>query len=217
MKMGSHPPPHPPSHLPPHPRPHPSPPPRPARHARRPRLLPVLLAAALGVGSALLVACGGTGKGLIPVSAAGPLQSDFEAVRQAAEAGNGSCTDTEAALRKTEEDFSSLPSSVDAGLRSNLRQGISNLRVRAHELCLQPLVQTTSTATTPTTTTTTTPTTTTTTTPTTTTPTTTTPTTPTTTGSGGGTAAPGSGENPSGSGGGTGAGEEEAAEGEPTK
>jgi hypothetical protein len=180
--------------------------------ARR-QLLTALLTACLGVAAALLVACGRSGTGLIPASAAGPLQRDFEAVREAAETGDGSCTNTEAALRKTEEDFGTLPATVDGGLRSNLRQGISNLRVRAHELCVQPLAQTTATTTTPTTTTTaTTPTTTT---QTTTTSTTTTPTTPTETpssGTGGGTAAPGPGENPSGSGGGgggTGAGEEE--------
>jgi cytoskeletal protein RodZ len=136
----------------------------------RPRLLlAALLALAAGV---LLGSCGSAGKGLIPVAHAGPLLGDFEAVQQAAENGGGDCSATNAALAKTEEDFASLPSSVDRGLRRSLRQGIANLTDKAHELCSQPLTSTTHT----TTTTKTTPTTTTKTTPTT--PTTTTNTTP---------------------------------------
>lgn len=163
--------------------------------------LRLALAAVLGLAAALLVSCGSSGKGLIPTANAGPLQADFEAVSAAARTGDGDCTATEAAIAKTEQDFNALPSSVDAGLRSTLSQGIRNLRERALELCTQPLATvTTGTATTSTTKTTppaTTPTTTATTT--TTTPTTaTTPTAPSTTPSttttptpGGGTAAPG--------------------------
>lgn len=119
----------------------------------RPVALRVLLAVALGVAAALLVACGGSGKGLIPVADAGPLQSDFEAVAQAAENGDGSCTATESALLKTDQDFAALPTSVDNGLRSTLHQGIENLRKRALALCTQPLPQATVTTTTPKTTT----------------------------------------------------------------
>jgi len=180
------------------------------------------LAACVGVAAALLVACGSSG-GLIPSGYAGPLQTDFENVANAAKTGNGDCSATEAALAQTEQDFSALPSSVDASLRSTLRQGIANLRVQASALCAQPVAQTTTTPsvrTTPTTTTpTTTPTTTTptTTTPTTTTPTTTTPTTTTPSGPGGGTVAPpkeepaqGGGSGPEGATGGVGAGGQEA-------
>ncbi|HEY7961985.1 MAG TPA: hypothetical protein VID29_08700, partial [Solirubrobacteraceae bacterium] len=42
-------------------------------------------ACALGVTAALLVSCGSSTKGLIPTADAGPLQSDFEAVAQAAQ------------------------------------------------------------------------------------------------------------------------------------
>lgn len=158
------------------------------------RALRAGLAGALGVAAALLVACGGSSAGLIPVANAGPLQSDFEAVAQAAQTGNGNCTETEAALARTEQDFSALPASVDTGLRNTLHQGIANLRVRATALCAQPLAQTNTTPTvklpiTPRTTPTTTdtaPTTSTTTPPPVTTPTTTTP-----SGPGGGTVAPG--------------------------
>jgi hypothetical protein len=159
------------------------------RHVRRSSARAGLFAM-LGVLAALLVACGGSGKGLIPTGDAGPLQNDFEAVVRAAENGDGNCTDTESALLRTEQDFARLPSSVDNGLRETLHRGIENLRTRSLALCAQPLPQSTLTTTTPKTTTSTTSTT----------PlpseteTTTTPTTPTTTtppGPGGGTQAPG--------------------------
>jgi hypothetical protein len=139
--------------------------------------------------AALLVACSGSSKGLIPTGDAGPLQSDFEAVAQAAKNGNGDCSATESALLKTDRDFAALPASVDAGLHNTLRQGVENLRTRALALCAQPLPQATEATTTPKTTTST-PTTTTTTDTQTTQTTPTTPSTPTTSGPGGGTPAP---------------------------
>jgi cytoskeletal protein RodZ len=176
--------------------------------------LRILLPGLLGVAAALLVACGSSGKGLIPAANAGPLQSDFEAVTQAAQSGEGNCTATEAAIAKTETDFAALPTTVDSGLHKTLSLGIANLRRRALALCAQPLPQTTSTTktTTPTTATSTqtTPTTTPTHTETTTTPTTST-TPPTATTPGGGTPAPGNESQPgasSGPGGGTGIGGE---------
>jgi hypothetical protein len=176
------------------------------RHSPR-----ILLAGLLGLAVALLVSCGGSSDKLIPVAAAGPLQSDFETIAQDAETGNGSCAVTERAILKTEQDFDALPATLDTGLHETLRQGIENLRARALVLCVQPLAQTTPTSTAPKTTTSTatsTPATTTTT-------TTTTPpspsTTPASTTPGGGTPAPGSGESPTGApsvpGGGTGVGE----------
>ncbi len=159
------------------------------------------MAGLLGLSAAVLVSCGSSSSGLIPAESAGPLRGDFEAVAKAAQAGNGNCAATTAAINKTERDFAALPSAIDAGLRRTLSRGISNLRERALELCAQPLAQTTTTnAPRPTTTTSTkTQTSTTPTTPSTPTPTTpATPTTPTTTpNNGGGTAAPG-GESPSG-------------------
>jgi cytoskeletal protein RodZ len=176
------------------------------------RLIRLLLAGLLGVFAAVLVACGSSGKGLIPAANAGPLKSDFEAVAQAAQSGEGSCTATEAAISKTETDFAALPATVDSGLHKTLSLGIANLRRRALALCVEPLPQTTSTTktTTPTTTTSTqtTPTTTSTNTETTSTPTTSTPTATT---PGGGTPAPGNESAPgasSGPGGGTGIGGE---------
>jgi hypothetical protein len=179
------------------------------------RLIRLLCAGLLGAAAALLVACGSSGQGLIPTANAGPLQSDFEAVAQAAQSGEGNCSTTEAAIAKTERDFAALPASVDSGLRKKLSQGIANLRRRALKLCEQPLPQATSSTSTPTKTTTTTSTqttsTTTPTTPTTSTPTSTTETTPTATTPGGGTPAPGGESSPgveNGAGGGTGIGGE---------
>ena len=176
--------------------------------------LRILLAGLLGVSAALLVACGSSGKGLIPSANAGPLQSDFEAVAQAAQSGEGNCTATEAAIEKTESDFDALPATVDAGLHKTLSVGIANLRRRALALCAQPLPQATSTTKTSapatTTSTQTTPTTSTQT-ETSTAPTISTVTPPTATSPGGGTPAPGSESTPgasSGPGGGTGIGGE---------
>lgn len=190
-------------------------PPTPASAPKTPRRRRVVtyvlrssLAGLAGLAAALLIACGSSGKALIPVAHAGPLLSDFEAVRNAAENANGECSATEAAVSKTEEDFDALPSTVDSGLRNTLHQGIVNLRKRAHEMCIQPVGQSTGTTATTekTTTTTTTPTTTTTETQ----PTTSTPVVPPEEteehGPGGGTPAPG--ETPGGEqGGGVGAGE----------
>ncbi|HEX4467268.1 MAG TPA: hypothetical protein VH025_08765 [Solirubrobacteraceae bacterium] len=108
-------------------------------------ILRALLAAALGVAVALLVSCGSSGKGLIPTANAGPLRGDFETVKETAEDGDGDCTTTEAAVLKTEEDFGSLPTSINAELDNRLRQGIQNLRKQSLELCRQPLTKTTAT------------------------------------------------------------------------
>jgi hypothetical protein len=116
-------------------------------------LIRLAVASILGVAAAVLVSCGSSGTGLIPAAAAGPLQSDFEAVAHAAAAGNGSCAATESALGKTEQDFLALPASVDRGLHARLEQGIANLRKRALAMCIQPTTGTstveTQTSTTP--------------------------------------------------------------------
>lgn len=182
------------------------------RRRRFTALLRLACAGLLGLAAALLVSCGSSGKGLIPTGDAGPLQSDFEAVAQAAESGDGSCTATAEAIRKTEQDFTAMPTSVDAGLRRTLERGISNLRSRALSLCAQPLAQTTTTSASPRTATSTPTLTTPTVTQTTstqTTPTISTPTTPATSSPGGGTPAPTPEVSPGAGGpqGGTGAGE----------
>jgi len=101
----------------------------------------------LGVAAALLVACGATSNKLIPLANAGPLTSDVEAIEQAAKSGDGDCSTTETAITKAEHDYATLPSTLDAGLRNTLHQGIANLRTRALALCTQPLASTSTTKT----------------------------------------------------------------------
>jgi hypothetical protein len=103
------------------------------------------LAAALGVTAALLVACGSSGSVLIPLSEAGPLRADVEAVEHAAESGDGNCGQTEKALLKTDQDYAALPSSIDAELRNRLHLGIENLHKVATEACEQPIAKTVTT------------------------------------------------------------------------
>jgi hypothetical protein len=164
----------------------------------------VLATAALGAAAALPISCSGSGSGLIPSGSASPLQRDFAAVAEAAQKGNGSCSGTETAIARTEQDYQALPATVNHGLRGRLRQGIEKLREDALQLCLQPLGQTTATSTSaPRTEPTTTAPTVTQTTPTQTSPTTSTSTTPE---NGGGTPAPGAGGEPPNEGNGAGAG-----------
>jgi hypothetical protein len=113
-------------------------------------LIRLVVVALLGAAAASLVSCGSSGKGLIPATKAGPLQKDFEAVAQAAEAGDGNCARTESALGKTEQDFLELPATVDAGLHKLLEEGITNLHKRALAMCIQPASTATGTTSTPT-------------------------------------------------------------------
>src|SRR5262249_3577077 len=122
-----------------------------ARPASRRRAWPVLSRAlattALGAAAALPISCAGSGSGLIPSGNAGPLQRDFAEVAEAAQKGNGSCSGTETAIARTEQDYRALPAAVNQGLRGRLREGIEKLREDALQLCLQPLTQTTATST----------------------------------------------------------------------
>lgn len=106
-------------------------------HGQAHKAISALLATLTAV--MLVSGCGSSGGGLIPAASAGPLKDDFEAVAQAARAGNGNCTPTQEAIVKTEQDFIALPSTVDPGLREELNKGIANLRTRAQVLCGQPL------------------------------------------------------------------------------
>jgi hypothetical protein len=116
--------------------------------ALRRRGTALALSGALGVAAALLVSCGSSAK-LIPVANSEPLQADFEEVARDAEAAHGDCGATEASLRKAEHDLANLPSSVDAGLRKRLGEGLSRLRSDAQELCATPSTQTTQATTAP--------------------------------------------------------------------
>jgi hypothetical protein len=164
------------------------------------RWLPILLlAAALGVSSSFLVACGDR-NGLIPRSAADGLRSDLD---QASNLVAGQrCRAAEAAVVRAQATAAELPRTVDADLRQTLDDNLQHVESRVRADC----GQTTSTQTTNTTPTQTQPTTTTaqpTTTETTPTTTTTEPSPPpTTTTDDGGSSGSGSGGTPAGAGGG---------------
>jgi hypothetical protein len=106
-----------------------------------------LPAAAIAVAaSALLVACGGSGAGLIPTANAGPLEHDFEEVARQAHAGN--CTGTKEALEKTEADFANVSARIDFTLRRKLQEGIEHLHSQALEECSHATTTTSTTVTT---------------------------------------------------------------------
>ena len=115
--------------------------------SRRPVGSRLALAATLGLSATVLAACSSANPGLIPASNAEPLQVDFETVAQDAQNGNGSCSETAAAIRKTEQDFSELPQTVASNLRNTLSGGIANLSNRALTLCAKSTTQTTTTTT----------------------------------------------------------------------
>jgi cell division septation protein DedD len=133
------------------------------------------LAFLLGLATAVLVACGGSNKKLLPAVSADRLKNDLADIRQAVDQHD--CAAAARALTRFQADLQRVPATVDRRLRQRLSEGGNRL---ANRIPIDCQATTTTTTTTVPTTTTTTPTTTTTTTPTTTTPTTTT-TTPTTT------------------------------------
>jgi hypothetical protein len=136
------------------------------------------LAFLLGVATAVLVACGGSNKKLLPAVSADRLKNDLADISQAI--NQQDCSAAGKAFSQFQADLQRVPATVDRRLRQRLNEGASRLSSRVPVDCKgAPQTTTTTvpttTTTTPTTTTTTTPTTTTTT------PTTTTPTTTTTT------------------------------------
>ena len=97
------------------------------------RRLPHVLAALLGVGAALLAACGAGTTGGIPEANAGDLKSQIVDVRQAVD--DGRCADVPGQLRQVDEGIDDLPPSTDEQLVTNLRDGADTLRRLAAEEC----------------------------------------------------------------------------------
>jgi hypothetical protein len=94
------------------------------------RWLPILsLAAALGFGSAFLVACGDR-NGLIPPGAASAVKSDLDKASSLVDAQE--CRRAQAAVVDAQARAAALPSTVDGALRTtlsdNLQQVLSNVR-----------------------------------------------------------------------------------------
>jgi hypothetical protein len=120
------------------------------------RWLPILLlAAALGVSSSFLVACGDR-NGLIPRSAADAMRSDLD--QAASLAGGQECRAAQASVIDAQARAAELPRTVDSDLRStlddNLQHVLSRLRADCGKTTSTQKTNTTPTQTQPTTTTT---------------------------------------------------------------
>jgi hypothetical protein len=111
------------------------------------RILPFLLAALLGVGAALLAACGSNGEARIPAASASDLKREINDVLQAVE--DGRCGDVSGQLRQVDEGIDDLPPAVDNQLRTNLRDGANKLLGVARGECDRPPTETTTTETLP--------------------------------------------------------------------
>jgi TolA-binding protein len=97
------------------------------------RWLPYVLAAILGVGTALLVACGdGPAHGL-SANQASKLQSDLVDVQQRVDSAH--CNELIKQLSQIDTRIDELPSSVDAQLRERLREGAERLRSTSRTEC----------------------------------------------------------------------------------
>jgi len=108
-------------------------------------VLRLLLPALLGVGAALLVACGERNS-LIPATDADRIKQNLDAVEEAV--GDEKCERAQRAVERAQEHAAELPRRVDSKLRQNLNAGLANLAARAQVQC-RPRT-TTTTETTPT-------------------------------------------------------------------
>jgi hypothetical protein len=97
------------------------------------RFLPHLLALALGVGAALLVACGSSTSGGVPSGDASVLKGQLEDVRQ--RVADGQCDGLSDQLRQVDTAIDGLPRSVDARLVKALSDGSTRLRQIAVNNC----------------------------------------------------------------------------------
>jgi hypothetical protein len=113
-------------------------------------LLLALIAAALGVSSAFLVACGDRND-LIPKGDAASLQSDLD--QASSLYGHEECRAAQRAVLRAEGRADALPDKVDADLRTTLAENLQHVLGRIQAQCgkTQSTQSTQSTATTPTT------------------------------------------------------------------
>ena len=109
-------------------------------------LLLLLAAAALGLSSALLVACGDRSQ-LIPPADAEAMKSDLSDA--SADVAMEECRRAQASVRSALDRAYDLPGTVDEGLRRNLLLGLEHALTRVEEDCGRKTTPTT-TATTPT-------------------------------------------------------------------
>ncbi|MFL5819171.1 MAG: hypothetical protein ACJ76S_00610 [Solirubrobacteraceae bacterium] len=95
-------------------------------------LLVVLTAAALGLSSALLVACGDR-NGLIPATAADALNADLDEASNAV--ASHECKRAQGALARALDRADGLPPSIDPRLRDNLAKGLAHAAQRVAVGC----------------------------------------------------------------------------------
>jgi cell division septation protein DedD len=99
--------------------------------------LPFLLAAVLGVATAALAACGGSGdrSDLIPPRSADRLTSALSDVKQAVD--DHDCDAAGQAVARARGVLVNLPRAVDDRLVARLREGLDNLQKTAPQQCQQ--------------------------------------------------------------------------------
>jgi cell division septation protein DedD len=91
------------------------------------------LGAVLGVGAALLVACGASSTQLIPAGDAGHLQTDFDAIASSVQGGD--CAATRHGVQQAQQDLAALPGTVSPRLLATLTTGVHTLAARAGTEC----------------------------------------------------------------------------------
>jgi cell division septation protein DedD len=104
--------------------------------------LPFLLAAVLGVATAALAACGGSGdrSDLIPPRSADRLTSALSDVKQAVD--DHDCDAAGQAVARARGVLVNLPRAVDDRLVARLREGLDNLQKTAPQQCQQTTTST---------------------------------------------------------------------------
>ena len=91
------------------------------------------LAALLGAGCALLVACGSSDDDLVPERDAAALKRYADRVSEAS--ADGDCERVSADVERARERVSKLPSKVDRDLQANIEEGLDNLAEQAAREC----------------------------------------------------------------------------------
>lgn len=107
------------------------------------RVIPLLLAAALGLSAAFLVACGDRNN-LIPSSNADAINNKLDSVTDAA--AGGRCGRARGAASAAQDEARKLPDNVDPKLRSTVDDGLSRVASQADAQCAQSTASTPTTA-----------------------------------------------------------------------
>jgi hypothetical protein len=97
------------------------------------RVLACLLALALGAACAVLVACGGDGKGLIGSNDADAMKEQLDQIESSVRRGR--CEGLSGELTDLQQQVNGLPNRVDASLRRRLQEGVANLAQISPDRC----------------------------------------------------------------------------------